>query len=130
MSFNDLGAKEMNAANLALRFFLEIAALGGFATLAWQMSEGWARYLAVVIVLAVLMTLWGVFAVPGDPSRSGSAPLPVSGLVRLGLELIILLGGCVALQLAGYGFAGSGLIALVLLHYSLSHDRIGWLLQQ
>lgn len=120
----------MNAANAALRFFLEIVTFGGFATLTWQMSEGWARYLTVVIMLALLMTLWGVFAVPGDPSRSGNAPIPVSGLVRLGLELLILLGGGVALKLAGYGFAGHALIALILLHYSMSYDRINWLLQQ
>ena len=120
----------MNAANLALRFFLEIAALGGFAVLAWNLSEGWVRYLAVLIALVVLMTLWGVFAVPDDPSRSGNAPVPVPGLVRLGLELAILLGGGIALYLAGFGLAGSALAALVVLHYALSLDRINWLLQQ
>lgn len=124
------GVMTMNAANLALRFFLEIAALGGFAVLAWNLSEGWVRYLAVLIALVVLMTLWGVFAVPDDPSRSGNAPVPVPGLVRLGLELAILLGGGIALYLAGFGLAGSTLAALVVLHYALSLDRINWLLQQ
>ena len=120
----------MNAANLALRFFLEIAALGGFGVLAWRLSEGWWRYMAVILVLLALMTLWGVFAVPDDPSRSGNAPIPVPGLVRLGLELVILFGGGIALYFAGHSFAGMALIALVLLHYALSFDRIAWLLQQ
>lgn len=117
----------MNAANLAFRFFLEMAALLGFSVLTWHLSEGWARYLAVVIVLALLMTLWGVFAVPDDPSRSGNAPIPVPGLVRLGLELVILLGGGSAFCFAGYQFAGTMLIVLVLLHYALSLDRVRWL---
>lgn len=120
----------MNPINLALRFFLEIAALGGFAVLAWHISVGWWRYLAVLVVLIVLMTLWGVFAVPDDPSRSGNAPIPVPGSVRLGLELAILLGGGIAFSYAGQSIVGAALIALVLLHYALSLDRIGWLLQQ
>lgn len=33
--------------NLALRFFLEIAALVGFGALAWQSTEGLWKYLAV-----------------------------------------------------------------------------------
>jgi hypothetical protein len=120
----------MNAVNLALRFLLEIAALGGFGVLAWRLSDGWWRYLVVILVLLILMTLWGVFAVPDDPSRSGNAPIPVPGLVRLGLELVILLGGGVAFYFAGHGFAGIALMALVLLHYALSFDRLTWLLQQ
>jgi len=120
----------MNALNLGLRILLEIAALGGFALLAWRLSDGWWRFLVVFAVLAVLMTLWGVFAVPGDPSRSGNAPIPVSGLLRLGLELSILLGGGLALYLAEHRIAGAVLIVLVLLHYALSTDRIAWLLQR
>lgn len=74
----------MHPVNLALRIFLEIAALGGFGALAWRLSVGWWRYLAVIAVLALLMTLWSVFAVPGDPSRSGR---PSSGS-RLGAPCI------------------------------------------
>jgi hypothetical protein len=57
----------MQLANLALRFFLEIAALCGFGVLAWGLFSGWWRYLAVVVVLGTLMAAWAVFAVPGDP---------------------------------------------------------------
>ena len=84
----------------------------------------------MVAVLALLMTLWGVFAVPDDPSRSGSAPVPVSGFVRLVLELAILLGGAYPFYLAGYSLAGISMAIFVALHYALSVDRIWWLLQQ
>ncbi|MCI2398973.1 YrdB family protein [Aliiroseovarius subalbicans] len=119
----------MHPANLALRFFLEIAALGGFSVLGWTLTEGWWRYLAVIVVLAVLMSLWGVFAVPDDPSRSGNAPVPVSGGLRLMLEFAILFGGAGALHAAEYNWAGPSLAALVILHYLLWADRIAWLLQ-
>ncbi len=120
----------MHPANLALRFFLEIAALGGFGVLTWQSIDGWWRYLAVIAVLAALMALWGVFAVPGDPSRSGNAPVPVTGLVRLALELTILLGGAYAYYWAGHDLTAFALTFLIVAHYGLSSGRIGWLLQQ
>jgi hypothetical protein len=118
----------MRPMNLALRFFLEIAALGGFGMLAWRCAEGWWRYLAVIGVLALLMTLWGVFAVPGDPSRSGTAPFPVPGSVRLALELAVLLGGACAFYRAGYNSAAIALATLVMIHYALAGGRVAWLL--
>lgn len=120
----------MHPMNLALRFFLEVAALGGFSVLAWRSAEGWWRYLVVIATLAFLMTLWGVFAVPGDPSRSGNAPVPVSGLVRLALELAVLLGGAGAFYWAGHNLVAITLAVLVVIHYALSGERITWLLQQ
>jgi hypothetical protein len=71
--------------------------------------------------------VWGIFAVPDDPSRSGKAPVSVPGSLRLVLETLI------------FGLAGSALIAsdviipgvlfivLVIIHYALSWDRIKWL---
>lgn len=120
----------MHPLNLALRFLLELSALGGFGVLSWRLVEGWWRYLVVVAVLTLVVALWGVFAVPDDPSRSGNAPIPVSGYFRLVLELAVLLGGACAFYWAGYNLAGISLTILVAIHYALSGDRIGWLLQQ
>ena len=120
----------MHTLNLALRLILEIAALGGFGVLAWRSFEGGWRYLAVIAVLVLLMTLWGVFAVPGDPSRSGNAPIPVPGSVRLALELVVLLGGACAFYWAGHDITAIVLAGLVVIHYVLWLDRIVWLLQQ
>ena len=76
------------------------------------------------------MALWGVFAVPDDPSRSGNAPVPVPGVVRLFLELAILLGGAYAWYLAGYTLFAGIFGTLIAFHYFLSAERVGWLLQQ
>ena len=120
----------MHSINLALRFFLEIAALSGFGVFVWSLFDGKWRYLALVIALGVLMALWGIFAVPGDPSRSGGAPIPVPGILRLMLELVILLGGAYAYYQSGYSLPAAALTILVILHYALSGERIMWLLQQ
>jgi len=119
----------MHPANLALRFFVEIAALGGFSVLTLRLTDGLWRYLAVILVLALLMTLWGVFAVPEDPSRSGNAPVRVPGGLRLLLEFAILFGGAWAFHAAGYSWAGHSLAGLVVVHYLLWTNRIVWLLQ-
>ena len=74
------------------------------------------------------MALWGTFAVPDDPSRSGGAPVPVPGLIRLVLELIILFGGALAFALSGYREAGIALAVLIALHYAISVERIIWLI--
>jgi hypothetical protein len=120
----------MHAANLALRFFLEIAALGGFAVLSLKISDNWWRYLVVIAVVSALMAIWGVFAVPDDPSRSGNAPVAVSGWLRLALELAILFGGAFAFYLAGYTLPATALTLLIVIHYALWIERISWLLQQ
>jgi len=120
----------MQAANLLLRFLLELAALGGFATLAWSSTEGFWRYLSTFSALVMVMALWGVFAVPDDPSRSGNAPVAVSGQIRLVLELAILFGGALAYHLVGFSLTATVLALLILAHYALSLQRITWLLQQ
>jgi hypothetical protein len=120
----------MNTLNLALRFFLELAALAGFALLAWQSASGWWRFVIAVLVVIIAMALWGIFAVPNDPSRSGNAPVPVPGIVRLVLEFALLLGGAYAWYLGGFALIATVFTALVVFHYLLSIERIMWLLQQ
>jgi uncharacterized membrane protein YdbT with pleckstrin-like domain len=120
----------LHPANLALRLILEIVALGGFGLLAWTSTTGRWRVLAVIIVICSVMALWGIFAVPDDPSRSGNAPIPFSGLIRLSLECAIFFGGALSFHWSGFSLAGVGLLLLVVVHYALSGARLLWLLQQ
>ena len=120
----------MPAWNLALRFFLEIAALGGLAFAGWRLASG-----PLAIVMAVMLPLtaaasWGLFTVPGDPSRSGNSPVPVPGAVRLVLELLVLGGGAAAVAVAGAPAIAAVLGALIVLHLAFSSHRLRWLLQQ
>ena len=115
---------------LALRFFLELAALAGLAMLAWEIApEGW-RWLAAVALSLAGATGWGLFNVPGDPSRSGKAPVAVPGVIRLALELALLFGGAVGWIIAGQPVVGVALGALVVVHYLTTMPRLQWLLRQ
>ncbi len=120
----------MSAWNLALRFLLELAALAGLATFAWGLGSGLLRFVCVIAAVAGAAAIWTVFAVPDDPSRSGHAPVPVPGIVRLCLEWVVLFGGALAFYAAGLSVAGVALAVLVAIHNALSADRLRWLLVQ
>lgn len=114
--------------NLALRFVLELAALVGLGFLGASLDvSGW-QWVAAGALPILGAAVWGVFAVPDDPSRSGAAPVPVAGVVRLSLELVVLVLGGLGFLAAGLPIVGWGLFGLILVHYLLSVDRIGWLL--
>ncbi len=68
------------------------------------------------------------FAEPDDPGRSGNAPVPLTGTLRLLLEFAIPFGGAWAFQAVGCTWASLLLAALVVVHALLCIDRITWLL--
>ena len=112
--------------NLFLRFILEVAALMVFGYWGW-LNWGWVTAMAAPIAIAAT---WGVFAVPGDPSRSGRAVVPIPGWLRLILELAVLYGATVMLGSVGQGPMALVLGAGVTIHYGLSYDRVGWLVRR
>jgi hypothetical protein len=117
-------------ANLALRFVLELTALIGLAWWGSSLADGWPGVLLAVAVPLVAAAIWGTFAVPDDPSRSGEAPVAVRGWIRLAVELVTLGGGVGGYFLIGRSaIAGLFLLALII-HYLLSLDRIRWLLER
>lgn len=116
--------------NLALRFGLELAALGGLALAAWNLVPGPIRVPATVIVPVAAAVVWAVFNVIGDPSRSGAAPVEVPGPARLAIELAILGVGAVAFALAGWPNIGIAIAGAIAAHYAVSWPRVLWLLQR
>lgn len=116
--------------NLALRFVLEMVAFTAIAYWGWKQSDHWMRY-ALAIGLPVLMAIiWGIFNVPGDPSRSGSAPIITPGFIRLIIELGIFAFAAWGLKDAGWHKSCMLLGIFVLFHYVVSYDRVLWLLKQ
>ena len=96
--------KSINPINLALRFLLELA--------------------------AIFAVLWGVFAVRGDPSRSGKTLVQTPGILRLLLELGLF--GVAAWMLLDLDHSTIALIfgSAVVIHYFIYFDRVAWLLKQ
>ncbi|MDX8520140.1 YrdB family protein [Mesorhizobium dulcispinae] len=116
--------------NLTLRFLLELSALLGLGMAGWTFSTEFWRWILAITLPLVAAVFWGTFAVLNDPSRSGQAPVPVSGAVRLVLELIVLFGGAAGYYLAGHAATGIVMALLIALSYAFSLDRLGWLLRQ
>ncbi|MEV6224955.1 YrdB family protein [Nocardia fluminea] len=118
----------LNPALLAVRFLLELIAIASFGVLGWRAFDSPWRYLLVVVLPVAAAVLWGTFAVPDDPGRSGGAPVPVPGPVRLGVEFAVLFGGAAALW--GAGLPRWALISAAVLvgYHLLAYDRVRWLL--
>ena len=115
-------------ANDVLRFILELWALVVFGYWGLNQSLGLLNYALMLILPIIAAVVWGTFTVPNDPSRSGGAPVPVPGAIRLLIEFLILgtafwIMYTMSLVLLGlvFGF-------LVIIHYILAHKRIRWLL--
>lgn len=120
-----------NPANLVFRFLLEIAAYGAIGFWGWQQVENILLKIALAIGLPVIAAvLWGTFAVPNDPSRSGKAPVPIPGWLRLILELAFFAFAVWALLDSEFEIPGFILAMLVLIHYTVSYDRLLWLVKQ
>ena len=114
--------------NLAIRFLLEIFSLISLGMWGWNHGEGLVRYVLAIGIPAGVAVIWGVFAVPGDPSRSGSTPVVTPGWVRLLLELVVFTAATLALYDIGYVTISLILGITAFLHYVFSYDRIRWLI--
>jgi len=120
---------KMAAWNLALRFGLEVTALVSLGVAGWNVSTGALRWIAMIVAPLVAATLWGVFNVLNDPSRSGEAPVEVPGWLRLTIEFVVLGSGAVALAYVAGTVFGVGLAVLIAVHYTKSWSRVQWLVE-
>jgi hypothetical protein len=115
----------MQGWNLVLRFGLETACLLGIGVAGWLVTP--ALGVAAGVAAAAV---WGVFAVPDDPSRNAHAPVPVHGWVRLLVELAVFIGGAAAWLVAGWWAVAATITALLVLHHVVALPRLRWLLRQ
>ena len=96
----------------------------------WELSDTWIRFVLVLAFPIIIAAIWGIFAVPDDPSRSGAAPIAVPGIVRLIIELGIFFIATWALLDLGFTRLCWILGATVAIHYIISYDRIMWLIKR
>ena len=116
--------------NLAIRFALEVVAIVSFGIWGYRSSDKWHGFLLALLLPLLFAVVWGVFAVPNDPSRSGKTVVPTPGFIRLLLELALF--GAAAWMLFDLDFQKLGWIfsTVVLIHYATSYERVVWLLKQ
>jgi len=127
-TMSEISERKTVGANDILRFLLELWALVAYGY--WGLNQNFGRFNYVLMILLPIIgaVLWGTFAVPNDPSRSGGAPVPVPGSIRLLLEFLILGAAFWAMYSEGLFYISLVFISLVIIHYILAHKRIRWLL--
>ena len=114
--------------NLVLRFILEVCAFISVGVWGWNQTDGLLKFVLGFGFPFLLACIWGIFAVPNDKSRSGKAPIPTPGFIRLIIELGIFALATWSLYSLGYDKFYLIYGVVVLIHYALSYDRVVWLL--
>lgn len=123
-------AKRVPGWQLVIRFALEVGSLAAIGRWAGAHFDAAYAYLAGWGAAAIVALLWVTFAVHGDPSRSGRAPVPVPGVARLALELAVFLAGAAALfAMRTWPWLAAFLVGLVV-HHLGTLPRLGWLVRQ
>lgn len=116
--------------NQAFRILLELIAIISKGMWAWNLSEDWYRYILVIIFPLIIASIWGIFAVPEDPSHSGNSPIPTPGIIRLLIEILLFGFGAWSLYSLSYQNLSYIYSFLLILHNIISYDRILWLLKR
>ena len=116
--------------NLLVRFLLEIAAIISMAAVGWALGEGWIAYVGTWLLPLIAIVVWGIFNVPGDPSRSGKAPIKVSGKIRIMIEIAFFSTAIFGRFWLGHDIFAWSLLISILIHYGVSYQRIIWLWRQ
>lgn len=119
-----------NPINLAFRFLLEITALFAVGYWGYTQHEGFIRYLLALLLPILFATVWTVFNVPNDKSRSGKAPVVVPGFMRLFIELSIFTLAAFAIHASGHAQYAIIFSVIAGFHYLIAYDRIRWLLSK
>lgn len=119
-----------NPINLAIRFILELSALFSMGLWGWKQNEGIIKIVLAIGLPLIAATVWGIFAVPNDPSRSGPAPVATPGIIRLIIEFTVFGFATWALLDIGYNKLSLVLLIVVIIHYAVSYDRILWIVKQ
>lgn len=103
----------MIAANLALRFLLELAGLASLAVVGFQLpGDGALRWVAAVGLPLLLAVAWGLVVAPNTQNGLASVHKEL-----IGTALLVAAAGAVAI--AGQPVAGIGLAILVVANQAL-----------
>ncbi len=115
-------------ATLALRLAIEVGMFAGIVVASIANYDGLPVWIVAAASVVTVATLWGVFAVPGDPSRSGKTVVKTPGAIRLVLELGLFGTVSAWLVVSEVYAAGATLGIATAVHYASWPARIRWLL--
>lgn len=112
-----------NPINLAVRFLLEVAGLITMGVWGWNQGRGVLRFVLALGIPVIAAAIWGTFGVAND-RPSGRVPVPIPGMLRLGLELVFFGFAVWALYRSGAITLSWIFGVITVLHYLLSFDRV------
>ena len=95
----------MKAANLALRFTLELAALAAVGYWGWSAGDGPTRWLLLAGAVGAVAVVWGLFVAP---KRRFDLPGPA----RLAIELAVWLAAGAALIVTDHAVLGVAFVVV------------------
>jgi hypothetical protein len=99
----------VKAANLALKFGVELAAIGAFAYWGTTVNGAVVSIVAAVAAPAAMIVVWGTFAAPRAQRR-------LTRPIRITFELTVFALAATALVAAGAPWPAAGLAAIALLN--------------
>lgn len=114
--------------NLVFRFILELLGLGALGYWGWSLGSGGWEYAGAIALPFFAAVIWAVFRAPGETHGPDRTPVPVSGRLRLLLEVCFFGAGILGLYQCGQLLLVECFSVMLLLHYGLSYDRLRWLL--
>lgn len=133
-----MSPNRLRTANTLFRGLLEFTGLVALSYGAWSLlaGTGLLRIVGAAGLPLLAAAAWATFRVPGDDwdtdavggESRGDPVVAVPGPVRLGLELLLFGGAVALLVLGGAVLVGALLGVATLLHYSVDHERVRWLL--
>lgn len=104
-----------------------MAALASLAIWGYTNFSPSINIFTAILAPLLFALIWGIFAVRGDPSRSGKTVISTPGPVRFFIELFLFVLSILALYYSGYPILSFAFASFFVLHYLLSFERIQWL---
>lgn len=92
----DEGASPLVGIALAVRFLLELALLAGVVILVWHLADGPWRWVAAIVGVVAVATVWGLFLSP-----KAAVSLPAVAVLVIEACLFLAVGG--GLLAVGFG---------------------------
>ncbi|MEJ7839312.1 MAG: YrdB family protein [Thermomicrobiales bacterium] len=122
---------KQSAILLAVRFVMEVVAWSGLFWWGWSIADGGISGIVLgTLFFGLSIFVWGMFAVPDDPSRNSDPPIGIPGWLRLIIELTTFGLAAYGIWVSGARWLSEALLTFVGITYLLTYDRAIWLLQQ
>lgn len=109
----------------AAQFAMELASLMGIGLIGWHLgNKGVLGAILAVVFILLTGVVWGRFRTPGFVPTGREPQNPVSGPVRIALELAIYLLGIFGIWWSGRESTAYIVIAIMILTLIISYKRL------